>query len=439
MRRIFGGGVKLGDGMMGVSRREAQPVRVAGRSSRIGICILAMCAMLMALGATGCVSPVALHRAVLEYDRAVSDVESEMLLLNIARARHHRVQHFTGVSSVAATFEFGAQAGLSKELVFPGSDTLGLSFGGSFAEKPTITIVPIQGEEFTSRILTPFDGTRLAFLIQQGVEPSVILRLMGAAILVSGYGESATYQNLPNRVEEYREFRRRVMQLSSLNRQRRLQVAPLLYEETLALPLKSAGSDVVKGLDKVLDAMERGYEIDATAEEPSLTVRRRVVGRVVMTNYDPYELPNEERRLLDEEAQRYPRNYVLVDIRPDGPGGDYPLHGFVVLRSFNRIMSFLGAGIGTDREFHVEKDPRTGRIDDNPPSTLGVAETTSRPSDAAFAVKYEGLWYSIRKAPLELGDLNPWDQETFRVLSQLYQMTVTDISHAPAPSITIAK
>jgi hypothetical protein len=49
----------------------------------------ALAALLLA-GALGCVSPVELDRAVLEYDRAVNRVEAELLLLNVARARHHR-------------------------------------------------------------------------------------------------------------------------------------------------------------------------------------------------------------------------------------------------------------------------------------------------------------------------------------------------------------
>src|SRR5882672_4634381 len=35
---------------------------------------------------TGCLSPIAMHRAVIEYDRTVSYVEADLLLLNIARA-----------------------------------------------------------------------------------------------------------------------------------------------------------------------------------------------------------------------------------------------------------------------------------------------------------------------------------------------------------------
>ena len=38
------------------------------------------------LSVAGCLSPIALHRAVVEYDRAVAGIRAEMLLLNIARA-----------------------------------------------------------------------------------------------------------------------------------------------------------------------------------------------------------------------------------------------------------------------------------------------------------------------------------------------------------------
>ena len=401
----------------------------------------AVATALIVAGSGGCFSPLALHQAVIEYDRAVGRVEAEMLLLNIARSRHFLPQHFTGVSSVAATFEFQANAGLSQLLVQPGPDSFGLSFGGSMAEKPTMTIVPIQGEEFTSRILTPFDESRFAFMFQQGVEPGIILRLMASGIEVSGYGESAFYRNMPYFTDEYREFRRRVLHLSSLNLTRDLQVTPLIFEQTVSLPLstRTGSGDLVKGLDKVLDALERGYSIEGVAEEPSLTVRRRVVGRTVITNYDPLRLPNEERRLLHEEAQRYPRNYMLVDIRPEGPGGEYPLHGFIVIRSFNKIMRFLANGIAADPEFHVDKDERTGEVVLNPIHTLDIEETRSRPVNAAFAIKFEDWWYSVGRAPREGGSLDPWNLGTFRVLAQLYQMTVTDISKAAAPAITIAK
>lgn len=79
------------------------------RRRSFSISIVALFSLLL----TGCLSPIAMHRAVLEYDRTVSYVEADLLLLNIARARHHRPVHFTAVSSVAAAFDFRTSAGIT--------------------------------------------------------------------------------------------------------------------------------------------------------------------------------------------------------------------------------------------------------------------------------------------------------------------------------------
>ena len=61
----------------------------------------------------GCLGPVSLHHAVLGYDRTVSQIEQEMLLLNIARLRHRLPVHFTVTSSIAATFDYRTSVGFS--------------------------------------------------------------------------------------------------------------------------------------------------------------------------------------------------------------------------------------------------------------------------------------------------------------------------------------
>jgi hypothetical protein len=77
-----------------------------------GTCLNILIGPVIIIIFSGCLSPIAMHRAVIEYDRTVSYVEADLLLLNIARARHHRPVHFTAVSSVAATFDFRTSAGI---------------------------------------------------------------------------------------------------------------------------------------------------------------------------------------------------------------------------------------------------------------------------------------------------------------------------------------
>lgn len=68
--------------------------------------------VLLALSLTlpACVSPVALEEAVRAYDRTLSRVRSQTLLMNVARARHGLPLNASEVTALTASFEFSAQA-----------------------------------------------------------------------------------------------------------------------------------------------------------------------------------------------------------------------------------------------------------------------------------------------------------------------------------------
>jgi len=386
---------------------------------------------------TGCLSPIAMHRAVIEYDRTVSYVEADLLLLNIARARHHRPVHFTAVSSVAATFDFRTNAGI-RGGIGPSTDSteraINLEYSASVAENPTITIVPIAGEEFTKRILRPLDESHVDFLVRQGFDIGMVLRLMARGIAIDGGETHTVLFNSPSRREEYTEFRRRLLHLASLDYQKELRIGPIMYEDAFPVALDRALTPA-----EVVAALQKGYRWTMTGKDQAAALTRRVSGRIIMTNYDLHRMSNEERRRLNEDIERFSPDHVFVDIRPGSAGGEYPLRGFILLRSFNSIISFVARGIAEEQGYHVDKDPRTGPVLRNPAHVLEIEESSSRLSDAEFSVEFEGMHYAIRKFPITEGMEPSWNQEAFAVLSDLFQMTVTDISNVKTPIISIPK
>jgi hypothetical protein len=378
-----------------------------------------------------------MHGAVVEYDRTTSRVEAELLLLNIARARHYRPVHFTAVSSVAATFDFRVSAGILGRIgSVPIADDrpVDLQFSSSVAENPTITIVPISGEEFTKRVLRPFEETHFDFLAGQGFDINMLLRLMARAIFLEGNDGHQTLFNRPSRRDEYAEFRRRLLHLSALEHAGKLHIEPITYEEAFPVALD-------RGLTpaEVVAALEKGYRWLMPRDGQPAVMSRKVVGRIAITNFDLRVLSNEERHQLNEEIQRYPREYVYVDIRAGSAGGDYPLRGYIQLRSFNAIIGFVARGISEEPGFHVDQDPRTGPILRNPAHVLEIEESSRQPGSAEFSVEFEGQYYSVRKFPITQGMVPSWNQEAFTVLANLFQMTVTDLSRVPTPAIAIAK
>ena len=385
----------------------------------------------------GCLSPIAMHRAVIEYDRTVSYVEADLLLLNIARARYHRPVHFTAVSSVAATFDFRTSAGISGGLgraPEAAERAINLEYSASVAENPTITIVPITGEEFTKRVLRPLDEDKFEFLVRQGYDINMVLRLMARGIAFDDERGPLVLFNAPSQGEGYREFRRRLLHLAGLDTERQLFVGPILFEESHTVRTNRPPNP-----DEVVAALEKGFRWEGDEEGKVHTVRRKAVGRLVIANYDPARLSNEERRHLHEEAQRTPLDSILVDIRPGNPGGDYPLHGSILLRSMNAIIGFVARSIEEEQEMMVSPDVRTKTVVRNPARTLEIEESDSKPGDYEFSVPFDGRYYSVRKYPISQGMVPSWNQEAFAVLSNLFQMTVTDLTKYPTPAIAIAK
>jgi hypothetical protein len=401
---------------MTIEQRSTSPAR------------LILAGIFCSLAVTGCLSPITLNRAVTAYDQAITDAISKQLLINIARAHQHQPIHFTGVSNIAATFDFRVSAGATPALTGEASRALMPIFGGSMAENPTISIAPIEGEEFTKRLLTPFQETKFLLLLRQRYDIDLLLRLMAQELRITENGQDVAYRNTPADRTGYEMFRRVVTHISSIQDQNQLHAEPLVYNRTWTIP---ANSVTAEGFQ----ALQKEYHVTYNQKDNSYTLQKQITGPVLITNYDPYTLSPEERaRLIDETEEGY-LNDVSFDIRPGHVGGEFPLKGDFRLRSFYAILNFLGRSLGEDPEYYVAKDPRTPEVLENPVRTMELVLSDSAPSGADLSIQSQGKYYSVNTT----GPLARWNREAFQMLYLLFQMTVSEVPRVGVPSITIAK
>ena len=377
---------------------------------------------------SGCVSPKALEHVVVAYDYSVTKSLVEQLLMNIARSHHHQPVHFTAISNIAATFDYRFTAGATPPLGgLNGGFSLAPIFGATIAENPTFSINPIEGEDFTQRLLTPLGEAKMTLLLRQGVDIDLLLRLMAGEIRLTSESGEIAFFNRPSDRKGYPIFRQIVLHLSRLQDNNQLYVEPLVYDREWTLPLASLSGENFQTL-------ENNYRITVDRDKQLYTVQKRSIGHTVITNYDPTTISNQERLILQAKADRWPPNDILVDIRPGNPGGEYPMQGAFRLRSFHGILNFLGRTILEETEYNVDPDPRTGIVAENPVRTMDIQETSSTPPKAGISVTHEGQVYSITDV-----EQRSWNLEAFRLLYQLFQMTVTETPRGNVPSITIAK
>jgi hypothetical protein len=370
---------------------------------------------------------MALDRAVIEYDKTTTDILSKQLLLNIARSHQHQPLHFTGVANIAATFNFQFNAGATPAFTGESGSLLTPVFGGTISENPTISIVPIEGEEFTRRLLTPFQESKLTMLLRQGADVDLILRLLGGELRLNGGKSGGVYLNKPGDAEGYRLFRQAVLHLSSIQDSNRLFVEPLMFDRHWILPAESLTAEQ-------MTALQKDFKVEYQADRKQVVLSKRITGHILLTNYDPATLSNEERIRLHEEADQGAANDVGVDIRPGYPGGEWPIHGVFRLRSFHNVLNFIGQSISDDPEYGVAKHPQTPNVHENPNNTRSLLVSDNEPAAADLSVKFGEQYYALRP---ETG--YQWNREGFRLLYQIFQMTMTDLAQQGAPAITIAK
>jgi hypothetical protein len=373
-------------------------------------------------------SPMTLDRAVLGYDQANADILAKQLLLNIARSRHSMPAHFTGVANIAATYNFQFTAGGTPAFTGSSGALLAPIFGGSVSENPTISVVPLQGEEFTRRLLTPFPTSKVILLLRQNYPVDLLFRVLAEEFRLSTQGPDFICHNKPSEQVGYPTFRRIAMHLSAIQDSSDLHIESVMLRRSWILPAETMTLEAMQSLAKD----DVAIELDPQTRLYYLT--KRVPGALVITNYDLEELIDDEKIKLNAQAQEGQANDIMVDIRAGYPGGEYPFRGWFRFRSFIAILDFIGRSIDQDPEYFVERDPRTPEVGDNPDKTLDVVEGEDSPDDADMVVEFQDLNYSIAR-----DHEYPWNREVFRILHQLFQMAVSEVPNSGVPSITIAK
>lgn len=370
--------------------------------------------------------PPVLEQQVLGYDEITSRLDQKLLMLNIARVDNNRPVHFTTTSSIAATFDWTTTIGIGGQVKeAPGTNVFNVNLGGSASENPTFQIIPLSGEKFTKQILRPLTETAFEFVAFEDRPFDAVIRLMAAGIEVQHpNGSFRTFlENDPRAPEEYTAFRQIALHLRWLKEHEHLFVRSLVFDEVLVdnFPAVSA-SDITEAIAQGLRWQRK--------PDGTYKLTRLSTGRVVVTNFDPFDLTDAERFSLNERIKKTPNSFVSVLIRPDRPGGDFPLQGAIKLRSLHQMLVFVANGIRVAQEFDVRPDPSTGAIAENPTATLHITVSESAPEAPFAAVPFAGKYYSIADTT--------WDHEVFAMLSDLFQTAVGDVESVGLP-ITISK
>jgi hypothetical protein len=131
-----------------------------------------------------------------DYNGAIAQSTREQMLLNIVRSRYLEVPVFLTVSSVLTQYEYDSSIDLSGILEF-GTGTTDRAIGGAnlrFSERPTITYLPVEGQEFAAHLLSDIPAEIIFAAAQAGWPVDVFMRI---AIQRLGATENMSFGEIP--------------------------------------------------------------------------------------------------------------------------------------------------------------------------------------------------------------------------------------------------
>jgi hypothetical protein len=341
-----------------------------------------------ALTLSGCnaVGPASLSAGRGVYNDVLNRTEDEQVLNMIVRLRYGETFGMLSVASVTASIR--AAAGISSDIgIGPDENFAGnlvpLGIEGAYEENPTISYIPLNGEQFMVDLLTPLT-TAEAFLITRSAPgDQVLLRTLVSR--ANGLSNSASHS-----------------------------------DET------SGAFNRVVEITQQLQASRKMSTI-AEREEGGLKFA------ILFYNYSGEDTPlvEEYLRLLGLTAFTANGDDLRIPIRaalgrPDGASIN------IELRSIYDLIIAAGQAIEIPPD-HLRRnivEPMPDSFTDSP-TAVRIRSSRSRPSEASVAIPFEGQWFFIDRT-------DHASKQRYLMLRTLIGLRLQDSSsNLKAPALTI--
>ncbi|HZZ91568.1 MAG TPA: hypothetical protein VFE23_03345 [Usitatibacter sp.] len=397
----------------------------------------AAAALLGAAALAGCASigPDALQQTRLQYNEAVKTTTEEQLLLNIVRLRYGDTPSSLAVSSIAAQFERTQNLQLSPFFTSAGADS-NRSFtailpqaGVAAADRPTMSLTPLDDQEFTRKLFTPMTLDGIIYLAKTTWPISTVFRLYLENLNWVSNAQTASGPT-PRQPPEVDDFLRGITALQSLQDRSRIVFTQEPRDEIAGGPLPASS---VSARD-VLEAAKNGFEYRQDAKAGTWTLVKKTSAPVM---------------LVDPSTGFSPDMQVFVDAFHLQPGlGKYDItqegtNPFetasrrtgldLETRSLLQALYYVSHGIDIPPE-HAAREALTitrtesGGAYDWQRVMGGLfhvrwAAGEARPAGAQVAVRYHGYWFYIDAA----------DQDTKSTFSLLMELSRLELAGKPGP------
>ncbi|MBI1831177.1 MAG: hypothetical protein HYR84_06995 [Planctomycetes bacterium] len=346
---------------------------------------------------------------------------NQELLLNLVRDRYRDPPEFLAISGITTQSEIASDLGFGNEFGLASARLAG-KIGA--ADRPTVTLTPLQNEQFTKRFLAPISLETIYLFTRNGRRVERAFPL-----IMQNINGVKNRQDFPS---EFEAFSRMTKSLAELARQRLVEIA---YDEKIeevapAIELnRIEGKDLVTAADKDLV-----FRLSAGLKSATLTKKKReLVLRVAPEALDRPDWQAIVTLLHLKKGQRMYRLKPAIEgqLKPV-PAQEGREEILISTRSVEEIFDFLSYDIDVPKQ-HVERGiaPSDAEATGASLGLLRIRTAKARPHHAAVAVPYRGHWFFI-------DDCDGEAKATFEFLLELYHLEIRGGGAASLPVLTLS-
>ncbi|MBI3468239.1 MAG: hypothetical protein HY000_34990 [Planctomycetes bacterium] len=347
------------------------------------------------------------------------------MLLNIVRTRYNDSPEFLALSSITTQFEVGKDISFGNEF---GLGNARLAGKIAAADRPTVSLAPLQDEQFTRRFLSPIRLDTIYLFALNDRRMGWILRV----VVQKANGLTNSPDVLPRETSPAGAFEWIAQTLGDMARQQQVEIA---YEERIEPVSPAIDPQLIKGTD-VVAAVEKGYQFRLADKGKTVALTQKK--RELVLRFSPQVVGGQEVETITKLLSLKP-GQLTYSIKPAIEGQlkpTPPLRKELIVntRSVEEIFHFLSFGVEVPVK-HIEKGlVRNQNGCSIPGSTaaglLRIRSSKVRPHHAAVAVCYQGYWFSIE-------DADPVSKETFERLLELYNLEIRGGGVVGTPLLTL--
>ena len=361
---------------------------------------LRLIGVVVVFGVVGCGSlgPGRVPGDNFSYNAAIVQSGREQMLLNLVRIRYLEMPLFLKVSSVLTQYTYEGDVGVAGTQgigAAPSSITGSANLG--YSERPTVTYLPVSGQEFARQMMSPIP-TELFFGAAQAGWPTDLLMAIGVQRV--GDVENMSFGSVPapGDVDRERQFRKDLEKLERF--QRLIRTLVELADEDLIEVSRGKGDDSETRYF-VFDRKATGKARDR------LQALKRELGLDLKTNV--FRITERYTQRQADELTFQPRSLLAMM--------SFLARGTVVPKVHQQEGRVIPIGVAT-----------AGGVAP-PPIPFRIRSQKEPPARAYVAVRYQDHWFYIEHADVT-------SKRIMLTLSILLSLQAPDVE-AAAPALTL--